>query len=94
MEWAETITAVIVSLVNIIVTIVWNKKKINADLKAKARIEWIQSVKEITANSIASIMDLIESEGSPSWKKAYTQLNLLILQFGPNNAENIKNVQY
>ncbi|MGM0218289.1 hypothetical protein [Enterococcus sp. AZ126] len=58
----ETITGVIVSLVNIIVTIVCNKKKVDADLKAKARIEWIQSVKEITANSIASIMDLIEME--------------------------------
>lgn len=84
------ITAII-SVINLRSNAKWKKKEIDASLTAQARIGWIQSVKEITANSIASIMDLIESEGSPSWKKAYTQLNLLILQFGPNNPEIIKN---
>ncbi|MBQ9894217.1 MAG: hypothetical protein IJM38_02385 [Ruminococcus sp.] len=39
----------------------WNQKKIDADLKARARIEWIQRVREATSSFYSSCNDLLKA---------------------------------
>lgn len=60
-EKVVVLSTVIAAIVNIVIAIKngfeqskWNKKKIDADLKAKARIDWIQKVREHTAELLSS----------------------------------------
>ncbi|NLT09636.1 MAG: hypothetical protein GXY08_09055, partial [Ruminococcus sp.] len=52
----------------------WNQKKIDADLKAKARIEWIQRVREATSifiTSCYSMAKMIDFGNKDEQTKAY-----------------------
>lgn len=60
-EKVVVLSAVLAAVVNIVIAIKngfeqskWNKKKIDADLKAKARIDWIQKVREHTADLLST----------------------------------------
>lgn len=56
----------IVSGINVFLTSRGNKRKIEADVKSKSRIEWIQTVRNISAEYIASIYSI-----SPILEKKY-----------------------
>ena len=75
----------------------WNQKKIDADLKAKARIEWIQEVRKATSSFITACYCLVRMEESLEkeankyeMKKIFSNIQetglLLILYFGPDKS--------
>lgn len=81
----------------------WNQKKIDADLKANARIEWIQKVREATSSFYSSCNDLLKAsslakENDDIDEKYIRELLLnarqtgaiLILYFGPETDAKIK----
>lgn len=72
-------------LISYWITVKENAKKIDADLKAKARIDWIQKVKERTSELIASvtIYNFSSNSNEETWSKVNKHISLLILQFGP-----------
>ena len=69
----------------------WNQKKIDADLKASARIEWIQDVRKATSKFIAACYGFIRLENDFNQEVLHdieeTGL-LLILYFGPDKSGN------
>ena len=73
----------------------WNQKKIDADLKANARIEWIQEVRKATSRFISACYCLVRMEeklekdnNKDEMKKVFPRIQeiglLLILYFGPD----------
>ena len=75
----------------------WNQKKIDADLKAKARIEWIQEVRKATSSFITACYCLVRMEenlekeaNKDEMKKIFSNIQetglLLILYFGPDKS--------
>lgn len=92
---AAIITAGVSSFITLIISIYtlisnrkWNQKKIDADLKSKARIDWIQKVRATTAELI-SLYYKVLNEKDEALAKAYTaareKSELLILYFGPES---------
>lgn len=66
----------------------WNQKQLDADLKAKARIEWIQKVRETTAELITAYYSVLNTMNSTEeihskYIIAREKSELLILFFGP-----------
>lgn len=71
----------------------WNQKKIDADLKARARIEWIQRVREATTAFISSgysMIRIIDKLDTGKIRECYEVINekceLLKLYFGPDES--------
>ncbi|MBQ6180601.1 MAG: hypothetical protein IJK31_02810 [Ruminococcus sp.] len=71
----------------------WNQKKIDADLKAHARIEWIQKVRNATAEFITAcycILRLGEEYNQDKVNEVFPDIQktglLLILFFGPDQS--------
>lgn len=71
----------------------WNQKKIDADLKANARIEWIQKVRNSTAEFITACYCILRLGGEYNQKKmneVFPDIQktglLLILFFGPDKS--------
>ncbi len=64
-----------------------NQKNIDADLRAKARIEWIQNVRHTSAELISLYYQLLNSTDKSTLFKAFIEsqakAELLILFFGP-----------
>ena len=64
-----------------------NQKNIDADLKAKARIEWIQNVRNTSAELISLYYQLLNSTDKDTLFKTFidsqAKAELLILFFGP-----------
>lgn len=90
--------AAIISLLGFIQTGRWNKKKIDADLKASARIDWIQKVREETVKFVSSItrlLDFLPSYQEHEKIKHYFK-KIVILDFIPqgsnSNMENLSKV--
>lgn len=90
--------AAIISLLGFIQTGRWNKKKIDADLKASARIDWIQKVREETVKFVSSItrlLDFLPSYQEHEKIKHYFK-KIVILDFIPQgsnlNMENLSKV--
>lgn len=69
----------------------WNQKQLDADLKSKARIEWIQKVRENTAELISLYYAMLKETNKDSLfeqlREAKKMNDLLILYFGPENNE-------
>lgn len=100
--------AAIVSGISLCQTGKWNKKKIDADLKAKARIEWIQNARNETSELITQIAKLhqsydaivngsLDSDGGYGraynrFNESYSAINKLILFFGPDDIDSSKTV--
>ena len=84
----------------------WNQKKIDADLKARARIEWIQRVREATSKFITACYCFIrlgDKYNKEEMKMLFRDVQetglLLILYFGPDEsgdnqeiARNVNNI--
>ncbi len=71
----------------------WNQKKIDADLKAHARIEWIQRVREATSSFMTSCYTMVrltdfgeKSEQKKEYVIAKKNGAMLILYFGPDKS--------
>lgn len=68
----------------------WNKRKIDADLKAKARIDWIQSVREHTAELFAIYYAILKETNKDNllnkMQEAKKHSDILILFFGDLNS--------
>lgn len=64
----------------------WNQKNIDANLIANARIEWIQKVRNISAELISLYFSMLNSEGDDTIQTAFNhsieKTELLILYFG------------
>lgn len=64
----------------------WNQKQIDADIKAKARIEWIQKVRENTAELIKAYYSILNSNAEADTRcllsEAKVRSELLALCFG------------
>lgn len=73
----------------------WNQKQLDADLKSKARIEWIQNVRNVTAELISIYYKLLNEADKTKlfdiYSSARAKSELLILYFGPENKNNQKN---
>lgn len=70
----------------------WNQKKIDADLKARARIEWIQDVRKATSRFITACYCIlkIDNYNREEMKEIFPDIQetglLLILYFGPDKS--------
>lgn len=64
----------------------WEQKKIDANLKATARINWIQKVREVTSDFISDFHTFVTGSGK-SWIEIQKNIELLILHFGPEQLE-------
>ncbi len=68
------------------------KMQIDANIVWTARVEWIQNVRNLTAEFIASLNNFMSSEDNITRKKnlelIYAKSNLLILYFGPDKHPN------
>lgn len=64
----------------------WNQKQIDASLIANARIEWIQTVRKITADLLAQYFAMLSTTERDAIERAYSisleKTELLILFFG------------
>lgn len=78
---------------NILLQIYWNRKKLNADLKSRSRISWIQDVRKFTAELIGTYYEILsyhnsnERSGNKTDLKSLlsvtqTKTQLLMLYFG------------
>lgn len=71
----------------------WNQKQLDADLKSKARIEWIQKVRENTAELISLYYAMLKETNKDSLfeqlREAKKMNDLLILYFGPEDNEGV-----
>ena len=71
----------------------WNQKQLDADLKSKARIEWIQKVRENTAELISLYYKMLKETNKDSLfeqlREAKRMNDLLILYFGPEDNEGV-----
>lgn len=67
----------------------WDQKKLDADLKARARIDWIQKVREHTAELLSIYYGILnETEPNQIFEKiqeAKMHSDILILYFGDSN---------
>ena len=67
----------------------WNQKNIDASLTASARIEWIQNVRNATAELIRHYFDILNTSDSIKIEQALIdsqqKTELLALYFGPEN---------
>ncbi len=101
-QWAVVISALLGAVVSIVLAIKnsrdqakWNKRKIDADLKAKARIDWIQSVREHTAELFAVyygiLMETNKDNLLDKMQEAKKHSDILILYFGDLNRTGKKN---
>ena len=65
----------------------WNQKQLDADLTSKARIEWIQKVRDNTAELISIFYKMLKEVSKENLFKELTEAKnrseLLILFFGP-----------
>lgn len=97
-QWVVVISALIgaavsglTSIMNRIDRKAWNKKKLDADLKAKARIEWIQNVREHTAELLAIYYGILNETNKEKLfekiQEAKKHSDILILFFGDTNME-------
>lgn len=113
-DWVTVITAATAAITSIASLVVTNRfqseqlsqqrkieqSKIDADLKAKARIEWIAAVKKQTTEYISAVEELLELVRiikilgggkqdvqylSTIFRSVFDSGNLLILQFGPDS---------
>lgn len=101
-QCASIIAAVITASASIVMVISnrkWNKKKIDADLKAKARIDWIQSVREHTADLFAAYYGILKETNKDNllgkMQEAKKHSDILILYFGAKDGagkESDKNI--
>ncbi|MHC5248273.1 hypothetical protein [Enterococcus sp. LJL90] len=67
------------------------KLQIDADLKASARIDWIQEVRKLTSKFVTNLNGHIESDNG-SWPKIENDKNLFTLYFGPDSGPAIDNL--
>lgn len=100
------IIAAIVSMITVIITVIaerktnnkmtnfqreWNQIQLDADLKSKARIEWIQKVRDTTSELIALYFKVLNEKDKDKLFDSYTvarqKSELLILYFGPEDNE-------
>lgn len=80
----------------------WNQKQLDVDLKSKARIEWIQKVRNITAELIAKYYKILNETDKNKLLDEYSatkeKSELLILYFGPEYSDvenlNAKNLLF
>lgn len=67
----------------------WNQKNIDASLTASARIEWIQNVRNATAELLGYYFDILNTADSTKIEEALInsqqKTELLALYFGPEN---------
>lgn len=67
----------------------WNQKQLDADLKSKARIEWIQKVRENTVELISWYYAMLKETNKDNLfeelREAKKTTDMLILYFGPEN---------
>jgi hypothetical protein len=73
----------------------WNQKQLDADLKAKSRIEWIQKVRGTTAELIALYNKILNEKDKEKlfdeFMAAREKSELLILYFGPESPKKTDN---
>ena len=92
-DWAVLITAFFGAIVSIALALKsskdqakWNKQKIDADLTAKARIDWIQNVREHTAELFAAYYGILKETDKKAlderMQEAKKHSDILILYFG------------
>ena len=55
-------TLIVTVIVNIVMQAYWNRRKLAADLKSKSRIEWIQSVRDLTAELLSTYYRVLAYE--------------------------------
>lgn len=79
--------------VSLVSALIQNRKSIDADIKAKSRIEWIQRVREATAEFITACYCILRLGGEYNQKKmneVFPDIQktglLLILFFGPDKS--------
>lgn len=102
------VIAAVISLIGVVLTIVFNvhiskrnneiqrelaQKNIDANLKAKARIEWITEVRQRAANLISGLVrlkDASDLEHDTMWTKIVEETELLKLYFGSFGMSEIK----
>lgn len=100
-QWVVVFSALIGAVVSIVLSIKnsieqkkWNKIKLDADLKARARIEWIQNVREHTAELLAIYYGILnETDKNKIFEKvqeAKKHSDILILYFGDSKKTNLK----
>ena len=69
----------------------WNQKNIDASLKASARIEWIQKVRNTTADLLSSYSDILNTTEPQKIDDALVnsqqKTELLVLFFGPEKVQ-------
>ena len=87
------IVVVLAAIISVGASVYTNKKKLDADLKSKARIEWIQNVRNITAELISIYYKLLneadKSKLFDEYSSARAKGELLILYFGPEKTNNL-----
>lgn len=68
------------------------KKQIDADLKAKARIEWINDVRKMSANLISSLVDIknMDKDYEERLVEVSKEAELLKLYFGSYKTDELK----
>lgn len=64
----SAITLIVTIITNILLQNHWNKQKIDADLKSKSRIEWIQTVRKLTAELLSVYYKILSYEKPADYK--------------------------
>ena len=90
------IITVIIAIASFVTSILLNKREIDADLISKARIEWIQNVRQVVSKILViyyDILKIVDSGNNDDLYKiedllmsAKEETELLILYFGPDSS--------
>jgi len=69
------------TLITIIINVRNNSNKINADLKAQSRIQWIQDVRKISSNLINAHYELLDCKNESDAVECLTKIRRLTTLF-------------
>lgn len=61
-------TLIVTVIANIVMMAYWNRRKLSADLKSKSRIEWIQKVRNLTAELLSNYYQILSYETPADYK--------------------------